>query len=304
MIAVFSALVPVFLVIALGWGLRRRGFPGEAFWAPAERLTYFVLFPALLVHSLATAQLDGFSILPLAAALVATVLLTTLILMGLRRRLGADGPAFTSVVQGAIRANTYVGIAAAFALYGDAGLTLAALAIAVLVPTVNVISVAVLSRYAGQVPAGPGAWLAPLARNPLIIGCAAGIALNASGVGLPYGLAPTLDVLGHAALPLGLMAVGAGLDLDAARAAGGLVRTACGLKLLVMPVIAWAACAAFGVEGLTATVAVLFAALPGAPASFVLARELGGDTRLMASIITASVIAAALTMPVMLWLLT
>lgn len=40
-----AALIPVFLVIAVGWGMRRMDFPGDAFWPMAERVTYFVIFP-------------------------------------------------------------------------------------------------------------------------------------------------------------------------------------------------------------------------------------------------------------------
>jgi predicted permease len=302
MSATFLALAPVFLIIALGWALKRSGFPGDEIWPLGERLTYYLLFPALLVHSLASANFGGFRILPLAAALVTTVLIASLTLIALRSRLGAEGPAFTSVLQGAIRGSVYVGMAAALGLWGSAGLVLAAVAIAVLVPTVNLVSVAVLSRYAGEVR--PGATLGALARNPLILACVAGILLNWSGLGLPPGLDRAIELLGRAALPLGLLAVGAGLELEAVRAAGRQVVAACAVKLVAMPLLAALACWAFRVEGLTAAVAVLFTALPSSPAAFVLAREMGGDAPLMAAIIALSVLLAALTMPAMLGLLT
>ncbi len=301
------ALIPVFLIIALGWGLRRAGFPGEEVWPLVERLTYYLLFPALLVHSLGTASFSGFRVAPMAAALITTVLITSLALFALRSRLGAGGAAFTSVLQGAIRGSVYVGVAAAFGLWGSAGLVLAAVAIAVLVPTVNLVSVAVLSRYADAREEGPGGargTLWALARNPLILACAAGILLNWSGLGFPPGLDQTVEILGRAALPLGLLAVGAGLELGAARGAGAQVIAACAIKLLAMPLVAWGACLAFGVEGLTAAVAVLFTALPCSPAAFVLAREMGGDAPLMAAIIALSVVLAAFTLPLMLGLLT
>lgn len=301
MSATLLALFPVFLIIALGWALKRSGFPGDEIWPLAERLTYYLLFPALLVHSLANAHFGGFRILPLAAALVTTVLIASLTLIALRSRLGAEGPAFTSVLQGAIRGSVYVGVAAALGLWGSAGLVLAAVAIAVLVPTVNLVSVAALSRYAG---ARPGATLGALVRNPLILACAAGIALNWSGLGLPPGLDRAIELLGRAALPLGLLAVGAGLELEAARGAGRQVVAACVVKLVAMPLLAALACWVFGVEGLTAAVAILFTALPSSPAAFVLAREMGGDAPLMAAIIALSVLLAALTMPAMLGLLT
>jgi hypothetical protein len=298
------ALIPVFLIIALGWGLRRAGFPGEEVWPLGERLTYYLLFPALLVHSLGTASFSGFRVAPMAAALITTVLIASLALIALRSRLGAHEPAFTSVLQGAIRGSVYVGVAAAFGLWGSAGLVLAAVAIAVLVPTVNLVSVAVLSRYAGGREPGARSTLWALARNPLILACGAGILLNWSGLGFPPGLDQTVEILGRAALPMGLLAVGAGLELGAARAARAQVVAACAIKLIAMPLIAWGACIAFGVEGLTAAVAVLFTALPCSPAALVLAREMGGDAPLMAAIIALSVVLAALTMPFMLGLLT
>jgi predicted permease len=56
---IFGALGPIFFVIGLGYVLRRSRFPGEAFWPTAEKLTYYLLFPALLVHRLALADFSA-----------------------------------------------------------------------------------------------------------------------------------------------------------------------------------------------------------------------------------------------------
>jgi predicted permease len=303
MLAVYIALLPILALIALGYVLRRAGFPGSAFWPPAERVTYFVLFPALLVHGLAGASPGALEVLPMVGALFVSVLLMTLALGRLRERLTADGPAFSSVVQGSIRMNTYVGLALATGLYGAAGLTLAAVAIAVLVPTVNVVSVATLGRYAGANPMAATMLPGLLARNPLILACLAGILLNVTGVGLPGPVGAAVELTGRAALPLGLLCVGAGLDLAAAREARPLVIAACLFKLIALPLLAAFACALFRVEGLTAAIAILFAALPSAPTSYVLARQLGGDAPLMAAIISAQLLAAVVTLPAMISLL-
>ena len=190
MLAILGALAPVFLLIVFGYGLGRGGFPGDGFWPHLERLIFFVLFPALLIDSLATAELGALDVGPLAAALIAAVLAVAALVMALRPVLKVDGPAFASIFMGATRFNTYVGIAAAGALYGASGLTVAALAIAVLVPLVNVLSVLMLVAVA---PPGDGArrWSRALwesVRNPLILGSVAGIALNILGLGLPPGI--------------------------------------------------------------------------------------------------------------------
>ncbi|MEZ5583399.1 MAG: hypothetical protein R3F37_12235 [Candidatus Competibacteraceae bacterium] len=147
---IMGALGPIFSLILLGFGLKLYRFPGEAFWPAAEQLTYFVLFPALLVHRLALAELGDYAVGPFASVLVAGLLLATLLLFLLRPLLGVDGPAFSSVYQGGIRFNTYVGLAAAGALFHLPGSTLAALAMAVLIPLINVLCVGVLTHAAGK----------------------------------------------------------------------------------------------------------------------------------------------------------
>jgi len=298
-----GALAPVFLMIALGWVLRARNLVGQAFWPGAERLVYWLLLPALLLLTTATSDLTGFRVLPVALALIAAILVTAAATLLLRPWLQlADAP-FTSVFQGAIRTNTYVGLAGAGALFGQAGLTITGIVIFVVITTVNLLSVTALIWY-GERPAGWRDVAASVLQNPLIIACVAGFMLNALGLGLFNLAQDTLEILGRASLPLGLLCVGAGLEL--AQLGGGqraLLATCC-LKLLLMPAATAAFCWAFGVEGLTAAVAILFNAVPISASSYVLARQLGGDAPLMAALITVTTIAAVITMPVVVALLT
>lgn len=302
MLTTFGALAPVFLMIALGWLLRARGFPGEAFWPAAERLVYFVLFPALLFLTTATSELAGFRVLPVAGALIGAILAVVLLTLALRPWLGVDDAGFTSVLQGAIRNNTYVGLGAAGTLYGEAGLAVLGLVIFVVVTTVNFLSVVALIHY-GRGAAGRQELLGPVARNPLILACLFGFTFNLLGVDLSGIPGDTLAILGQASLTLGLLCVGAGLEL----AHLGRNRTAAfatlGLKLVLMPAATALACRLLGIEGLTAAVAVLFTAGPISASSYVLARQLGGDASLIAGLITLTTIGAAVTMPLILALL-
>jgi malonate transporter and related proteins len=295
--AILDALLPVFAVIVLGYLFRRMAFPGEAFWPLAARITYYAFFPALLVQSLARARLTGLAVVPMAGALMLAVLLVAALLIAARRVLRLDNPALTSVVQGSIRPNTYVGLAGAAALFGETGLALAAIAIAALVPLVNVLSVATLTRYGAGGNASLRATAVATLRNPLIIACAIGIALNLLGLGLPGRIDEIVDIFGRAALPLGLLTVGAGLTFRAAHASAYPVLLASGVKLVVLPLLALALCGLFGVTGPALAIAGLFAALPCAPTAYILAQQLGGDVRLMAIILTAQTMLAAVTIP-------
>jgi predicted permease len=300
MLPIITAILPVFLLIFLGTALRRQGFPGEGFWTPAERLSYVLLFPALIVETLATAELGGLRVLPMAVALMATLLAVAALLMTMRPLLRVDGPGLTSLIQGATRMNGFICLAVAASLWGSAGLTLAAIAIAVIVPTVNVTGVMALAHYGSMRQPGVRGILASLARNPLIVAVVLGIALNGTGIGMPPVIAPLAEIMGNAALPIGLLSVGAALDLGAARRQAPVIAQNAALKLLGVPALGAAVLWAFGVEGITAGVAVLFLASPTAVSGYILARQHGGDAPLMAGIVTAQTTASLVTLPVVL----
>ena len=304
MLSIANSLIPVFLVIALGWTIRRLDFLDEGLWAPLDRLTYYIFFPALLLSTLATADLSSFDIWPMAWSLWAGLFSMVAVLMLLRPLSSLTGPEFASVFQGAARWNGFVALAIIAQLLGPEGKALAAVAFAVLVPTVNVLSVVILTRYATDTPAGPSAVLKLLSRNPLILACAAGITLNATGIGLPGPLTPTAEILGRAALTIGLIAVGAGLKIDQVMAKRNVVMLTSTLKLIIMPALMMVWCIVFGVTGMPREVILLCSAVPGASSSYILARQLGGDATLMASLITGSTLLAAFTIPAALFFFT
>jgi predicted permease len=220
------------------------------------------------------------------------------------KRLSAmPGPAFTSVFQGIVRWNSFVALAGIGALYGKDGLALAAVAIAVMVPLANAFSVLVLVAYAGGGGASPAVLLEQVLRNPLIQACALGVAVKVLGVPLPEMVLTTADMLGKASLALGLLAVGASLDLGVARMEARAVAVASVLKLVVTPALAAALCWALSVDGVARGCAVICAAVPGAASAYILAKQLGGDAPLMAGITTVQTLAAIATMPLMLALL-
>lgn len=295
--AILAALVPVGAVLALGAALRSAGLPGDGFWVPAERLTYYLLLPALIAGSLGGARFDTLDPGYMPVAVASAVLVGAALAMGLRRLKTLDGPAFTSLFQGSIRLNGYIGFAVALGLYGKNGLALAALTAGTYVPIVNVLCVVVLGRYAGAKAAGWPAVARMLVRNPLILACIAGLALNLTGIGRLAVVAGMLDVLGRSALAIGLMCVGAGLSFTGLRRAGAGVALVCAIKLIAMPATVLIVGAALGVGVQATTIAVLFTGLPTATSAFILARQMGGDAVLMAQIVAVTHVLAAVTLP-------
>lgn len=145
--AVLLALAPVALLVGLGHLIRRTAFVADTFWSQAERLCYYILLPALFAHSLATAHVQSLPVAALAGALIGSTAMVALIVVAARPLLKVDGAAFTSVFQGAIRFNNYVGVSLAAGLFGAKGIALAAVCNAAIVPTVNLMCVLVFARY-------------------------------------------------------------------------------------------------------------------------------------------------------------
>lgn len=301
MSVVLAALAPVFILIALGVVLRRTLLPKQEHWHGIEQITYFVVFPALLIHTLMFADFTRVPFWRAGGALMLAVAAMALVCIALwpvlSARLGLNGPAFSSLFQGATRWQTFVALAVAGNLFGDEGLALASVAMLAMIPLLNVLNVGALAHYASPGPTQWGVVAATILRNPFIWSCLAGLLLNMTHFPLPSVVATSIDALGRSALALGLLVTGAGLQLDDMRRPKPEAWLATLLKLLVMPGFALALGLLFGLGGPALAVAVICASVPTASSSFVLARQLGGDAPMMAQIITLQAVVAVVTMP-------
>ena len=304
MITTLLALVPIMFLIAMGYILRVRNFIDAQFLLPCEKLNYFCFFPALMFLQVSTASLTEFPVKPIAWSLLGAVALGAFSLWAWRGLSQQSGPVFSSVIQGALRPNTYIGVAAAAATYGSTGLTVTSISIAVAIPLLNVASIIVLMYYGqGNRPAWPQIAKA-LIKNPVIISVVAGLLFNSSHLILPRLINDILHILGSASLPLGLLAVGAGLDLRAARTSHGAILQSTFVKLLFVPVVTLLIGWWSGINGPVLATVVLFNALPCTPSAYIMSKLLGGDYRLSAGIISIQTVLAAVTIPVVLFLTT
>src|SRR5829696_5793527 len=307
MAMVITALLPVFLLIVLGFILKRTLMRLETQWHGLERLTYYVLLPVLLVQTLVKADLDKVPVAGVGGALLLAVLAMSLLCIALRPLLAhasVDGPAFTSIFQGATRWQTYVGLALSGNLFGDLGLALASVAMVAIIPLANVFSVGVLAHYASAEKRSAGTIVMTVVRNPLIWACVIGLALNVTHIPLPKLWHEVADALGRSSLAIGLLVTGAGLHLEGMFRPSLAASLAVFLKLVVMPAIAVALALQFGIAGSNLAVVTICSAVPTASSAYVLARQMGGDAPLLAQIITLQTILAAVTMPVAIALVT
>jgi len=302
MLSLVHALGPVFMVILVGVFLKKIRFPSVEFWPQLERLVYFFLFPAMLATRLALADFSDVAVGRVLLAVLLVLLVMTLLMVLMRRLISRNGAEFTSVYQGGIRFNTYVAIAASAELFGSFGLALAAVIMALMIPLLNVLCVIIFSLFAGEQRMDIRKTLLTVIKNPLILGCLLGILLNVTGIGMPGWTQPVMEIISRAALPLGLLAVGVALNLEALRSAGKPLIASSVIKLLLMPLIAVGISLLLKLEVQEQAMLVLFASVPTATSAYILARQLGGDAPLMAAIVTAQTLVAMVTLPLVIYL--
>lgn len=295
---IITALTPIFAIILIGFGLSRLPASTPAGWAQIERLTYYLFFPSLLVLRLSESNFRWGEVVELGSIIGLALLVITVLIVGLREFIAKDLSSMSSVYQGSIRFNTYIGLAAIDLLFGDRGLTTAALCLAVYIPLVNILSVISLSLQGETGAKRIYMMVGSVLSNPLVIACAVGCTISYTNFSMPGLLLSLLEILSQSALPLGLLAVGAGIRFISIGEQSWQIAVATLNKLLVFPALVLLCCILFELDSHTATVLVLLTALPAPPSAYILARQLGGNESLMANIITCQTLAAFFMIPV------
>ncbi|MDX1737963.1 MAG: AEC family transporter, partial [Alphaproteobacteria bacterium] len=255
MLQITLAVAPVFALLMIGFGLRKSGFIAENIWAGLDKIVYWILFPALLFTKTAIAPLGGDILWPYITSLQPAIFLSGIFIWlstsFLKQSLSPQS--IGSVFQGAIRYNTYIGFAVLVAVEGNSAQPYGALATAIMVPFVNILCVCTLSYLHGdQNTPLPIRITRELYRNPLLRAIAAGIAWNLTGLGPIPVIMPTLESLSSATLAMGLLSVGAGLQLRALKTAFKPLLFSCIGKFAVLPCATWFILSLWGLTGIAA----------------------------------------------------
>jgi malonate transporter and related proteins len=259
----FLALLPVFIVILVGFGLRRSGLIAADHWSALDHLCYYVLFPAIIFKEIAAADFSHVPVWLMALAMMLGISTMFVVLLVLQKPLIAvlklDGPQFSSFFQGATRWHTFIALAIIPIYFGQSALALGGLSAAAMTPLLNIVNVAVISVPGSGIKMDLRAIGLSILKNPFVLSSLGGVLWKLLHLPLPGMGVQVLDMIGKGALGLALLAVGAGLRIDEALSTKGPV---------------------------------------------VLAKQMGGDAPMVASILTLQVICAAITIPLVLSLLT
>jgi len=299
MITFIYTLIPIIALIILGFFLKRSKFLPEDTWPGIEKLTYFVLFPALLIRTLGQQSIVGMPWLSMLLVIFATLTVSAILLILLRPKLTKDNASFTSVFQGGIRFNTYIAFAIAQSLYGATGVAMSSVAAGFMIVLINLWCISIFVIWGKSSITGTLQFIKSIMFNPLIISCTIGWFLSLSGIGVPNITGDILEIVGRAALPFGLLAVGAALKPESIHGHFKAIVCSSLIQFGLKPLIAVALISYTGLTDIAAAVLIIAFITPTAPSSYILARQLGGDIESMASIITMQTLLAFILMPLL-----
>ena len=290
-------LLPDFALIALGYLVCRHTALNRTVWDGAERLVYYLLFPVLLFNAIVRYPITLSAVVQVGGVGLAVVATGIVLAYALRRVPGVDPLLHASGAQTAFRFNSYMALALAERLAGTQGVAWQAMLASLCVPLCNVAAVWPLARQGGH------GYLKELSRNPLILATLAGLVANLAGLPLPEVATLTMSRIGAAALPLGLMAVGAGLRFGALRDGPWLAAGFMTIRHLALPAVAIALVISLRLPAPQQAVLVAFAAMPTASSAYVLASRMGGNGGYVAGLVTVSTLLAMAGLPAALALL-
>lgn len=308
MTEVFFSILPIFLITILGTGIKKYWLTADEFWRGLEKLSYFVLFPAVLFNYISTADISSNALLKLVLGLIVASIVVSFGLMFYQKQYKINHAEFTSIFQGSIRYNSYIFFALGSALYGTKGLAIVAVISAYMIVFTNAISVIMFNHYIKS-PYHFEISLAEkfmnfakkFATNPLIIASILGFIFNYSGLKMNLGLHNTLVSLSNSALAIGLMNVGAGLKFTFSETYINRIIFTGLIKLIILPIITLIILSIFTLDHTAKAIGLLYSGLPCASTAYILSKQLGGDADLMASIITITTILSVFSLSLIMY---
>lgn len=303
---ILPIVLPVFVVIAMGFCLKKTGLVPRAFMNDLNRLIYYIALPSLLFHKIATANfLVSFNPKLLAAMVISTISCCLLSYLYAVVR-GYSAEVKGAFCQGSFRGNlAYIGLAILFQAFGEVGFTIGGILLGFMVPLLNLLSIValILAQKNRFENIGISFYIRQVLYNPLIIASLAGILWSYMGWSVPIILERSLAIVTGMALPLALISIGATFSFKKLRGDLVVAILATCNKTILMPIGTAVLLLLFGVQGKEFAIGVLLAGTPVAAAGYVMAQQLHSDAELSGAIIALSTLCSLGTYTITLYIL-
>jgi len=309
MVAIFDNILPIFMLMMIGKLIKVYWLKSDEFWRGVENLSYFLLFPCALFNYIASADLNSKEIISVVGILICASCILIAGLVVYQKRYNVDGKTFTSIFQGSIRYNNYLFFGIGGSLYEQSTLSLISIVGLYLIVFTNVASILAFNIFLKADDDSDYfdtliSLIKKFTLNPMIFASIAALIFNKMELKFGVSISKLLNNLSSSALTMGIITVGSGLTFamqDIKQFKPILITTIS--KLIILPILTYIMLSAFRIEGVPREIGLLYSALPCATTSYILSKQLGGDSELMASIVTFTTIFSILSLSFLMYIL-
>ena len=298
MISIANTIIPIFLIIFLGWFLRSRKFVTAEILAPLNRLVYYIAIPAMIFRALTNASFATLFNPTLLTATLGPIIVVFFIallsglLFSIKREL------MGTFVQSSFHGNLgYIGFAVCYYLLGEEGLARASILSGFIMLLQSFLSVVVLQFFSGNRDNPRGAWyfIKKIWGNPVILSALAGMAFSVLKIPIGATMDRSLEILSGMALPLALLIIGSSISPNLVRTHLRVSFLAGIFKLFLLPGIGLATYSLFNVPPEQLAPGIILLACPTATITYIMAAEMKGSTSLASSTISLNTLLSGLT---------
>jgi malate permease and related proteins len=300
--AIIETIAPIFLILIFGAILQQKGFLKSTFIQEANRFVFLFPLPALIFAGIVKSSMQDVTVTHIAVAIIPTILILG-IAFSIGLAIGLRNGKLGSFTQVTFHGNvSYIGLAVLFYMLGEEGLKRGSILVGILIFLNNGLAISVLSWTSGQHRSVKKA-VGSIVTTPVIIATFAGMLVLYSGIPIPSVMMKSMVILANIALPLALILVGASISMGTIVQSLKFTILASVLKLFLLPGIALAFCKIFHISLQEALPAIILLATPSAISTYVMAREMGGDSDLASGTVTLSTLLSPPTFVFWLWVL-
>lgn len=280
-----NVVLPLFLLIALGYALKRLKMYDEVTLKNINKLVFKVFLPVYLFHSIYSTDLSAVFDIKVILFAIAGLLIWFLLLMFFIPRMEKDNAKRGVMIQGMFRSNFVLfGLPVAISLCGEENIGITSLLLGIIVPIYNVLAVITLETFRGTKPSVKKIVIG-IIKNPLIIASVLGVGMYLLQIELPYTIEKTVVDIGKVATPLALIALGGGFAFHKVKGDIKQLMVSVVGKLVISPLFMVTAAVLLGFRNEVLVPILLMSGAPTAVSSYTMAEQMGGDGELAGEIV-------------------
>ena len=289
----FNAVMPLLLLLGVGWAAVRSGVTDRAFMNRLNTLNFKLFFPFLMFKNVYGAEPENLPTTALMITGAVSLLVLVALLMIVVPRIVKENPRRGTIIQAIFRSNFIIyGIPLTTFVFGDGKASVCGIMVMIMVSMFNILSVVVLEYYRDGGKVRPGPLLLGIVKNPLLQGCVAGLLCYLLGIKLPVFLKEPVFALGSMASTLALVVLGANLQFAELKKNGRTITTVLLVRLLLLPLVMVPLAWLIGLRGVELFLILMIYGTPVATASYPMAQNMGGDGQLAGQLVFVSTVAS------------